>query len=53
MTVPISLVGLEDRLALWVVRSEPGSELAAVLQVDQHSRHEAGDVVGVPIGNEG
>ena len=39
------LVGVEELFALGIVGGEAGRELAAVLQVEQHPRHQAGDLL--------
>ena len=40
------LVGVEELFAARVVGGEAGGELAAVLQVEQHPRHQPGDLLG-------
>ena len=41
------LVGVEELVAVGVVGGEPGGELAAVLQVEQHPRHQPRELVRV------
>ena len=47
MTVPICLYVSRSLLAVGVVGREAGGELAAVLQVEQHPRHEPRDLIRV------
>ena len=42
------LVGVEDCFAVRVVAGHSGGELAPVLHVEQHPRHQPGDAVDVP-----
>src|SRR5208283_1631035 len=38
--------GVDQPFAMGIVRREAGRQLAAVLQVEQHARHQAGDLFG-------
>ena len=41
--------GVEELVAFGVEAAEAGGELAAVLEVEEHPRHQAGGLVGIPL----
>ena len=48
--VPHFLVGVDKLVPMGIIGGHAGRQLAAVLDVQQHARHQPGDILGALLG---